>query len=129
MALVHVTDVKIFNNPTKFTDNFQFQITFNSVTSLPYGMSPFVYLRGCKQQPRVEGLHQIHESATLSNVFHLTLTPLPLRLTFLDMAIFFMWPKRVSKFVGHTGRRVYTTNPLLLFRIYYRCGMVPHICR
>lgn len=37
MALVNVTDIKVLDNPAKFTSPFQFEITFEAVQALKEG--------------------------------------------------------------------------------------------
>ena len=38
MALVNICDVTVLNNPTKFLEKFQFEITFECLEDLPQGM-------------------------------------------------------------------------------------------
>ena len=44
MALVNVLDVNVLDNPTSFTNPFQFEITFECLKHLPSGTRAFVFL-------------------------------------------------------------------------------------
>jgi histone chaperone ASF1 len=42
MSVVSITNVTILNNPAKFLDDFQFEITFECIAPLKEGLSRFV---------------------------------------------------------------------------------------
>jgi len=42
MALVNVLDVNVLDNPTSFTNPFQFEITFECLKHLPSGTSKYI---------------------------------------------------------------------------------------
>ncbi len=41
MALVNVMNISVLDNPTVFTNPFQFEITFEAKEALPDGEEPF----------------------------------------------------------------------------------------
>jgi histone chaperone ASF1 len=41
MSVVNITNIKVLNNPTLFTADYQFEITFECISELADGMSNF----------------------------------------------------------------------------------------
>lgn len=60
MALVNVTNVEVYDNPTLFTNPFQFELTFECFSPLEDGKIRFPSLCSSKEHIDTVNLHFLH---------------------------------------------------------------------